>query len=410
VSKTEPTQPLTLQRRIVIALVGGVVFGVLAALYVFFSAPVYRAHAKIFLPIDATVTAMQVPVLGVMEDAATPLSLVAGVMKSESFFRKVSAASGQSYRDVMDDLTVEPASATNQIAVKYPSKDKDTAMKVVAESLKVLRAMNADLGQRAAQQKASTLAPTIEARQRELDTIGTKVAKALEELKVPVNIEDPTKTLALLDAIKDARLELTAVVARRDAIQDQAQASARGSLDLPAQLGISPETRARITAARLELDKARLARGDEDPTVVTLKEELRLAEEAGRKESNDRLEAVSSGLDRSVSDLEATRISLEKRLSEVEKLWAGAPQKAITLSTLRSEFTVMGLIISDLRRRYEQAQAEALTEQVPWVVLDEPFIEDRPINKRFTSTIAIWFIAGSLLVFFGAPFLPKRKS
>jgi uncharacterized protein involved in exopolysaccharide biosynthesis len=104
--------------------------------------------------------------------------------------------------------------------------------------------------------------------------------------------------------------------------------------------------------------------------------------------------SIDEGLNSTVAALEQQRLLLTFQVAETRQLANLAPDEAMALGRLYTEAKTLEQVLLGLRQRYETAKVDAQVQRVTWTVLETPYREDEPGNKRPVLAGVVLFMLG----------------
>jgi uncharacterized protein involved in exopolysaccharide biosynthesis len=139
----------------------------------------------------------------------------------------------------------------------------------------------------------------------------------------------------------------------------------------------------KLTDIEYKLRVARTTFAEEHPEVVRLKRVEKETQEQFQSDVKKYMSSVNKNVDPTIATLEAKRMLLEYQVSQARKLAKVAPEEGMQLARYVAEVLTLRKVSTTLRGQYEQAKLEAEISKVRWNVLDPPYIERKPVNKRY---------------------------
>ncbi|MGV3616330.1 MAG: GumC family protein [Fimbriimonas sp.] len=342
-------------------------------------------------------------------NAPDPLQVLEGVIMSRRSIDIVMKRTGSSRRDVENGLKVTRNPKAAQISVSWEDDDRKRGIAAVQGAFDALSLLNRELGFSAAAQQAKLLESSVAQREKDLAVAESALAQFQKQMKAPSIPGDPASAGEYLKQQKELELKLNGLNASIRQARSVAQESAR-NVELPSMLATSQGFREKLIGLQFELGVARTEYGPAAPQVVRLERQIEVAREALQKEVTRRVQSVAANVDPAIAQLEADRIVTDFQLQAVRKLASRAPDEAIELARLSREVATLGTLLGQLREQYERTRVAAEVDRVRWNVLEKPFVEDKPTNKRYGRSPAMGFLGGYFLTGAYLLFRGRRKS
>lgn len=347
----------------------------------FFAPTKYRGTTSI-LVITPSLSGTAATLAMLNASAATPLKTIKGVITSDRETRAIIDKFDLDWHKFEYDFQVTDEGQTNQIQISYDSTDKQKCLDVIqfaTEKLAELdKQFNFSVGTRQAEALEKELKrKTAESRKAEDDLL--KLQKSLKTVSDP---QDPKSVAAYLQAYQKLELELGGVKEELRILHSQANIAASDT-SIPSAIPPAIAWQKKLTDVEYRLRVARTSMGEQNPEVVRLKRIEEQTKEQYKKDVQKYLTSVNKNLDPTLAELESKRMLLEYQTNQARALANVAPDEALKLGRQVAEVLTLRKVLEALRAQYEQAKIEAEVSKVRWNVLDPPYIERKPVNKRY---------------------------
>jgi uncharacterized protein involved in exopolysaccharide biosynthesis len=401
-------------RRRVAFAAGGAAFGAFL-LYAFLSPAIWEAKATLIFPVRTpsllgTGSFDQASLAATLTGGPTPLKVYGGMLESEQALSIVAEGAGLSRRKVRDMRRLQDQAMESSLTVSARHANPDLARKVVALHLAALEQINERVSRPLASSDADALAVKL-AGQR--DKVSAAEARLLEFQNRAITAPSVASSGQGKDAVlipngsgwshtlRQLEVEHGRVASVVKSIQSRVQEIASQGGKLPSALPPVQKWRDKLTDMQYELKVQELTLASQAPELVKLRKQIALTETALRSELNKYAAAAGQGMVDPGSDqagrlpeLVTQKVALEAQMGAVRKLAKVAPSEAIELSRLTREVAVQSTILQQLQAQHELASLQAERDPNRWQVLDEPRVEDEPVNKSLFKNGAIATILG----------------
>jgi uncharacterized protein involved in exopolysaccharide biosynthesis len=370
-------------------------FAVLAVIYHFVAAPVYVGKASVILEVDP-VDAVTMFRFGA--EAPSALDIIEGVIKSNPVQQSVRDATQDltpdkkrmSEGDLSTLLTTTKEYKRNQVVLTVRNKDQKLILGVLESAILALKTRDKELNYSTAGKKAEYLVEAISDKENELDQAQADLSAYLTAMKAPSDPTEPGDVAIKLQAYKDF------LETQLEAAKSQAKAAAEGALDMPTASSASFYWRTKINDLKFQLRAAEVTFGPAKPEVVKLQGQIAEAEKMAKEEVGKEIESLDQNLSTKVQDLELRRRTLIYQVAQAKVAAEAAPGEAVEIQRLYREVRTLEEVLVTLKRNYEARRVDAQIEKVRWDVLEDPYIKERPANKRPLFYTALAILLGAI--------------
>ena len=226
-------------------------------------------------------------------------------------------------------------------------------------------------------------------------------------LKTISSSADDRITSALVDLQQrsvTAQIALNAANKQIDSILNAANITAKNSTELPREMPVAQDTRAKLRdlEAKFEYDKATL--GPDNPQYNADKTELETMKAQMNAEVHREVTALKEGITPEVATLFANRASLQAQrdgLVDATKrtltLLKSIPAPQMAAAKLQSDIKVSGGTMGMLAAEAEKARIAEQRDMTVYMVMDEPELPEDPFKPRRSTTTFISMAAGFLI-------------
>lgn len=404
------------QKTIVLSLTALAIAG--GAAYTYFVTPVWEAKTTIVFPVrtpsilGGVGMAEQTSIAASLVGGPTPLKIYKGYLESERTLRLVSEGVGSKKRDVMEQRKILDQTMESSLTILARDKDPEKARRVVELHLDALKAINEEISDPILNDDERVLTERLE---RQRGIVADYEAKLLAFQKsaktaptVAVTGSGKESTVVATparwqEAQRQLEVELASVNGRLGAATRSVNMSARQKGAVPSHLPPIKKWRDRLVDMQYELKIKEINYAPESPEIKNLKEAIEITEKSMAKEINAYSRAISSRAldptspDANVPSLLTAKYGTEAQLAAVKRLAAAAPSESIELARLTRDLGTQNVILQQLQAQVEMARIQALRDPNRWQVLDDPEVDDKPVNKSYSKNGAMFGILGLLI-------------
>ena len=376
-------------------MIGG---AAVALIYTIIVPPSWKANATILtvLPSDLSASAGQSLASALSPNAPDPLQVLEGVITSRRSFDLIIKKTGISRKNLELGFKTERKNKQATLTLSWEDNDKKKALAIVQGGVDGALMLQHEIGFSAAALQAKYLEESVTQQEAKLHAAEQQVAEFERTMKAPVNPADPASVGSYLKERKELELQLGTVNASLKIARSQAQLM-KSMPELPTIIPSTKGFRDKLIDLEYQLHIAETTLGPLAPKVVALKEQIRVTKDTLNQEINRYLSSVSANLDPTIATLEASRLTITYQLQVVNELAEKAPGEAVQLARLAREVVTLGTVSASLRAKWEEAKVAAQVDQVKWALLEPPYIEDTPTNKRYARNPFVGLILGFLL-------------
>lgn len=373
--------------------VGGLaLLGALGALVYTLVVPAqWRASALVLVPETENATA-QIAAIG--QNKGSTLSILAGVMGSHSSLAAVAEKTQLPIAKVNKRLRIESDPLSGQVIASFTSKSKEEAMSAVQTVINRTRELDRTVGFSMAGRQAAELEKSVKAKAIEL-------RKAEDELRVvqsnaTTSPADPDKGTSYLRRLQELELGLIGASKRLEAAMATAQLQAEDKT-LPSGSVQYQQIREELLKAETEFEAAKRTYTEKAPEYQAAKRRLDSVQKTLQGEVSLHVRAMNKGLNERIAGLTAEKVVLENQVKVARRLVEAAPGETIGLQRALRKVRLADMTYSKVLDQYEQATINAQTSKVKWTVLDEPYLDEDPVNKNFIFNIAVFGFLGAVV-------------
>lgn len=416
------------RRRIAFTVAGVVV--VAGIVYTLLVKPVWEAKATLIFPVRTPsilgVTSFdQTSLAASLTGGPTPLKVFGGMMESEHALNLVSKASGLPKRRLRDMRSFQDQQMESSLTISVRDQDPELAKKVVQLHLDALDEINRKVSRPLASSDADILKIKVDEQQKRVKDAEERLLAFQKTAVTAPNVASsgsgtdatvmpaPTQWSAVLAQLEIDFKRVDTMIRDRES---RTNSIAKQGGRLPAAIAPVQKWRDKLTDMQYDLKVQELTLAPEAPELVKLRKAIALTQNQMKSELTKFAKATQQGLidpndtdGNKLPSMLTERVALEAQIAAVKKLAKVAPNEAMQLSRLTREVGTQGAILQQLQAQYELAQLQADRDPNRWEVLDEPEVDDKPVNKSLGKNGALSAFLGMVLGCFAALAWPKRK-
>jgi uncharacterized protein involved in exopolysaccharide biosynthesis len=371
--------------------------------YTLFAPAVWEARATVIFPVR------QASALGLAGGDAsaitsalggpTPVRVYSGILESARTVDYVAKETGLSRLDVKRMRKVLDQAMENTITVSAANRDPELAKRLVALHLQALETINEDLNMPQSENDVAVLRERIEQQNK---TIAKFEQELLEFQSRAVTAPSVTQTGAGQDStivaspsgwvstLRQLELQYARVDSEIGQIHAWSDKIAKEGGELPTPFSGAEKWRKALTDLEYELRVKELTYASTSPEVKKLREQIAITRRQMQGELDKHVRATEEGfIDPSsvggdkLPGLMAERVALEAQIQAVKRLADLAPAESVELSRLLREIATHTAILNQLEGQLQVAAVQQARDPNRWEVLDEPYVEDKPLNKSY---------------------------
>lgn len=368
-----PIQLLLKRWRMLVAFL--VVGGIAGIIYTQFSTAVYASQAVLFLPQSGSGTIN--PLTGT-SNAGQIGNMLKGIIQSRNSQIKIADRLNIKPRDI--NLNVVVDDKTSQVMIQATHTNKQLSLDVTTQAVLALKAIRREVNTELGNTRALLLQQAVSERELELAEAQRKLIDFQKNMKTAPDPNAPYSGVRVIQELRTVETELEKLNQELQFRLDAYRRTAESAIQMPTELPMEEE-RQRLEQLEFELNIQEIEFGPRHPTIVKLKEQIRVAREALQNQISDYLESLDQGLPTDIIGLEARKRVLEWQKETLEELSASAPEEAVEFAVLQGEVDAQATLLKQARAQLEEARFDTQVDRINWSVLDEPYTNNTPINK-----------------------------
>ncbi|MCG9895587.1 MAG: hypothetical protein MH204_08950 [Fimbriimonadaceae bacterium] len=359
----------------------------------FLTPPTWRAVGTILIAQRDSAPGVASAIPGLAQD---PIRILAGVLESERAKTNVSEALKIDYEDLSYVVRANPANG--QITITKVDENREIAAQIVEKLIEQLGEIETEIGFTEADREARNLKTALEERRKVMADLELQVVAFMRSAKTSPDPDNPLAAQQYVTQLKDLQIQKASLEAQLEALKQNSIKLAQRGAKLPVDSTSDLSAwRRKLDDAVYQLNVLRISEGERSPSVMKAKETVRVAEAELQKQAARALQAANEGVDAQYLDVLARKVVVDSQIASLTPLVEKAPDEGLQLQRLRTQLdTAMGAV-ELAERKYETARLNADASRVKWSVLDQPYVERRPVNKSLFRTGVVFLLIGLAL-------------
>ncbi len=408
----------------------GPVLGIVAAflalgfVYTTVVPPRWNAASTILMPGNrATGAAAAAAQLGlnVGSGGETSLSMFHKILDSERVLNIVSKQTGYPVKELRKNRRTDEDTKNNSLTVSVVDRNPKKALQVDRALLTALGSVVNDLMFPSRNRRTDVLEQSLSKQTRALSAAEDRLEKfSRNALTAPISLGTVTSgsgpsaaaipTVAppfrYQDQVTTLQTQLQSLDAQLSAGQQKSQKAGADTVpDFP-PVEVWQKQLAEIEG---RLSAARAAYREDSPEVMRIKKEYDNVRVLEQRDIDRYLGAVESRVAGTSAKLDQDRQGVLSQIAAIRKLAAAAPREATEYQRLARDVAQLTSLVTQLRLQYEQSRLDSLDDPNRWVILDQPAIDEDPVNKNFARNMGLAGVLGFLLAIPVANRLDSRR-
>lgn len=368
----------------------------LVGLVTFLIPPIFEARFAVLFPRSQSSSAGSL--VQMAANNSSDVQYLGGVIKSHDVRARVAELAKIRLKDVDNALDVNEMPERRQLEVAFRSGSDKIALEAVTSMLGRLKQLDQRLLFNLSDRISSDLAKDVQEKKKILDHAQDELAEFQKAaMTAPSSQEDFTGSEYIVRA-QAARAAYAISQRKVQTKLDQARKTGQAiDLNLPTGDNQIAEWRKELLTARMALDTAKARYQPGTLQIKTAQQSMDAAEKAIRDELQARVVSVEKGIDLSTAALFAENLLAKWQMEEADARAKVAPEEAqkfrrllLAIRTASSDYeaTVGAFRNEDVRNTIEKLQ---------WSVLDDPYVLEEPVNKKYALNMIAGFVVGGLV-------------
>ena len=381
----------------------------------------YAEHVSFFFPSRPSVLGSNSLVEGsaggvaaaLTGSSTSSLKVYEAFLGSETAIRDICAATGVKRDLFVAKRALEDDGRANVLTVNFNDRNRDHGLRVLDAHIRELGKINRKVSFDTSQDDMDVLDARLKEAKRELKHSEGELIQYERSLVSAPSISSgmggsitatPESWAAELVRL---RLEQAKVDTALDSSRERVRLLALLPRDIPTELPPVKRFQPQLRDAEYQLAYKKLTLGPRSQDILRLEKSIHVIRTQMENEIRTYLRGVNSGIiDPSVSEGSLPQLLVEKtsvaaQIEVVSHLAKVAPIESVRLNRRYRELALEGSVVQELTTQLLQVSLQAQRDPNRWVVLDDPWSEEKPINKSYIrmglAGLLIGAVAGSLL-------------
>ena len=411
------------------------VFAVLAIVYTASRPARYDGHVSIFFPTKQSVLGAGglLEAAGASSSAAalltggapTPLRVYEGFLASETAVRDLARLSGLKREQFVASRQFDDDARASVLTVTYGGRDRGVILRVLKGHVDELSKINRKVSYDTSLDDLKVLNARLQNAKRNLKASEDDLVVFQKGLVSAPNVSASANGI-LTASPATWSSELIRVrfdLARVESQLATSRARVRMLASLPrdAAQELPPVQRRLPDLKKYEDDLAiaRLTMGPQSATILRLNARVEVLRREMEEEVRNYLNGIDEGIIDPTADpreekdglprLIVQKASLALQADALAKIAKVAPAEAIDLNRRFRDIALQSTVVQQLSNQLLQSKIQSQRDPNKWVVLDDPWVEEKPTNKSFTRMGLAGLLVGAVFGAFFAMLLPLRR-
>lgn len=399
------SERLTANRAVIVAMT--LVVALASVIYTSFNKPIYEAKASIITPI------VQVKSASLFGGGSAPgpagsstLDMFAAMMQSETAVKTVIEGTKVTRARLKRIREIEIDGASNMIWLRVQHSNRELAIQITDRTIRSLKTLDEELRLSKKRRSMESIADAMEIKSSELE----EAEQQLRDFHVKAIADGDLQSVFKLD-LRANEATLTSLTATVDELKGRLSEAVGDSSTLSLETVPAKELRTQLVSAQVDLATKQTTLAPEHPDIVALNRRVAALTIQIRIEIDNYLLAVDWGLigendPEGLATLETQRVMAQSKVTALRQIVEKMPDESLKMRTLTARSGQLQVIVNQLASQYESAKIEFATDPQSWSVLDEPYADEKPINKNKVRSGVIGAFIGFVLGLF---FAMRRK-
>ncbi len=395
----------------------GVFGAIIACAYTAFRPAEYAGRVSIFFPSKPSVLGSSGLVDSSLGGAAAALSggtpnslkVYEAFLASETAIRDICAVTNVKREVFVAKRSLEDDSRSSVLTVTFNDRDRTHGLQVLEAHVHELEKINRKVAFDTSQDDISVL-------RRRLQDAEAKLKRSEDELVVYERslVSAPSISSGMGGAITATpeswaaelvrlRLELARVDTALESSKERVRMLANLPRNIPTELPPVKRFQTLLRDAEYQLAIKRLTLGPDAPDIRKFTRSIAVIRKQMEGEIRTYLQGVNSGIiDPSVGEGSLPQLLVQKttvaaQIEVIGRLAKVAPVESVRLNRRYRELALQGTVVQQLTTQLLQVSLQAQRDPNRWVVLDDPWVEDKPSNKSYLRMGLAGLVIGAII-------------
>ncbi len=382
------------------------VFGGIGLLVHLVAPPIHRAEMTLVFPEAQTETTPLSSVLGGMNENA--IGYVAGLLATQSAQRKIGEGIDLKPGEVRDALTIEPDLTARQLRVGFQHGNARHALTALESAVDFVSNADNQVTVGASSARLRGIRDRLAKKQELIDGYQAELLESLETAETIPTQQDQYTGGGYLKELQDVQFQLASVKEKIKAARGAAgRLEGASQQGLPTGLEMETAWKEKLIEAQLRFDQARAKYQPESPQYKEAEQALNDVKSGLQQGITDYARSVEEGLNMDMAQLLAQELVLEFQSEMLRKKALAAPAEATKFRELIAKIDLEGEALRIIRQEEEKEELRISTAVPDWILVDEPYLLPKPVNKSLMLNVGVPTLAG---LFVGLIFGARRRT
>ncbi len=382
-------------------------------LYAFFDPPKYRVETTLYFPSRPSNVLGGVGVaslegngaLGGLGGGPSSLKIFRRFLESETCLAFVSEQTNVPRKKIEASRSFVEDAEANMLTLAVALPDQQLARRIIEEHLKALDSINRKISTDYMQDDTFAIQSELKTQRAKLD----RAEADLVEFQKHANSAPSSSPSQWESRLLQARVELGSVKSSVKAASSLYHKSLGSQGLSPSDIPPVQKLRPKLVDAQYQLNVLNSSLGPDSPEVRHLTTDIKNLKDELKSEVSAYVSSVDKGLidptaapgsssqGAAVSGMLERQVSLESEIDALSQLAKVAPSEQGTLAHLTLQVSIQSDLVRQATLQLEAARLQSLRDPNKWSLLDPPWVDPKPVNKKYFQ-ISLFAIVGGLLL------------
>jgi hypothetical protein len=249
-----------------------------------------------------------------------------------------------------------------------------------------------------AEQQMSQLESALAKKEQEVLAAHSEFSDFQKSLKTAPDPANPLATTQYLARLQQIESQLGLVRKKLEVARKLAAKPEIKNPELPSGIPDRDRFRNQIVQLEYQLQVAKIKGGPKDPAVVALEQELQVAKRNFQDQVRNYLKSIDSDTDETIAILTGEELGLQWQYDYNKALREAAPEEALEYSRQQDKVNALETARDGIRKQLEDAKLSSQVYKFVWTVLQQPYVETTPVNKKYGLIALLGFFASLVIV------------
>lgn len=388
---------------------------VAACAYTAYRPAEYTGHLSIFFPSKNSVLGSTAlvettsPAAALTGSGPSPLRVYESFLLSETAVRSISSANNMRRELLMGKRSIDSDVRASVLAISYSDGDKERGLRVLRSHITELAKINRKVSFDTAADDAAVLRKRLRSAELQLKKSEDELIKFQDSLiSAPSITSQQGGTITAVpeswaaDLVK-LRLEGAKVDAQLSSSKDRIRMLAKLPRDIPTELPPIKRLGPLLEESEYQLAVKKMTLGPQSPEIIKLEKSISAMKDQMETEIRAYLEGVDGGIiDPSVTQGSLPQLLVQKaavdgQIAGLSRLANVAPEETVKLNRRFRQLALQAGVVQQLTTQVLTVSLQAQRDPNRWVVLDDPWMEEKPSNKSYLRMALSGALVGTIL-------------